>query len=430
MNVIPTQAIDRLMFNVPARYMRVEFTLDGQIDVSRLKHAIEVVTEAVPLLQSTLKETFWSASWRLDSRSRPPLPFSFLVKQQDHDSTTPPQRLKGAPFHVSLRRGDTDCVEIDFDHVAGDFQSLLQFAEHIATTYRLMSNVPGYRPAFITPPDRTVRPYVQSLSREERRRIRRDGWRYFREAARMGRWRLSKTEKSLLLNAPAVEQLTLPAHDLGRLESFGLSRGATAFMVLIATFYLATIQDLPSSDEFLPVMIPVDMRSRLRRSAEFDVSNQVGFELLGMHRSSTASFDSTLEAIRSQLIQRRFVLGETLSELFLECLPAPVRWWLSKTPLAWQRWRHRVHDRQRKNAGILAGLCVNHLGRLDPQRFHFGDCGVLSIRLPPTPNVLWRALNVYEFQNSWQIILEGNSRERLQQVSRTMMSLLHSAITP
>ena len=427
----PTEPVDRHLAADGMRHMRLVLHLDGRVDVERMRHAVQQMLDALPILRSRLTDRKWQPCWEAGAnvsaddilQLRPADPGRGAAA---HDNTVPAQALQ-----VIVTQGLTDDVTVLFDHPLGDFRAMLRCVQLLADTYSALERDHGY----VLPPlplaDRSFRSLARRLPRPERLQILKAGVKVLNEFRRCGRWRLRHADSIDPTASGFVVRHEFCADEAASLEAYALRRRVTTYHALLAAYFLALTEVLPDSDDVLAIGAPVDLRRRFGSESPFSIGNICGIEPIILQRSSLATWDAAIEAVRQQMfVTRKSTLGTTGSPLFLECLPVPTRWLQGVMPYAVmqrRQRRRRVATTLRRELHAVTATLGN---RIDSERTRFGS---LTIRgadneFRPTETFGFRALQALAFDDRLTVSIGWGRSEEMEAVRDALLRVLQPAL--
>jgi len=403
MRVCAADMINIMLRNLHDGLIRAVLTLDGYTDAERLRRALRLSLDAVPVAGCRLVEGRGRPYYQrltaaeLDAAAReggPLLEVIEVANQAEADAAL--ARFALAPFdpregplvHSALIRGQHDVFCFKPHHLLGDGLGTLDYLQQLAQIYAALERDPTYRPA---PNVRGQRGMWQVA--------RRLGWRGLREALRRpvmppreGGWALPLEPGDD--GPPLLVVRELPAEQLQQVRAYARAQQATVNDVLLAAWYRAIARLAPPPPNTrLSVATHMSLRRYLpggRANAVANLSQMVhtciGTELGATLAETVARVKAEMARIKAEPPS----LGMTLAL----SLPA----WLQRRLLA----RHRPTPPASARTGdgtaprpMGSGAPLfNNIGRVDPTPLTLGAPVVNAYLTACVPGPGMRGLQV------------------------------------
>ena len=424
-----TEPGDRQLAAAGTGCMRLTLSLDGILELSRLRRAVEQVLDAVPILKCRFDDQRWRPRW--NAAVGVGADDVLLVRSAGESPTAAGWEHTAGAFRIEVSRGVTDQVVVWLDHALGDFRALMKCVQLLADTYVALERDPSYRLGVFPPFERGFRAFARRLPWSERRQILSSGFRVLGEWSRCGKWRVSRAEPDAAAASRHYVRQELGAEAVARLESYGVRRRVTVYHLLVAAYFLALTAVLPDSDACLAIGAPIDLRRRFGTPASFDVANLCGVEPIMLRRSADAALESTAEAVREQLTgARRSILGTAGSPLFTACLPPPLPWLGELLPFEvlrrWNRRQRAAANRGRELRSVMASIGEH----IDSERTRFGTVRIrdAEAELLPLDVVGCLALHVLAFDDRRSLWIGWGTLEEMSAIRDGLMRVLEPAL--
>ncbi len=421
---VPVEAADRVFAIAGMREMRLTLHLDGCLDVSRLRNAVEQMLHAIPLMRCRFVEHWWQPRWEFFETGTVD---DYLVIYTGADRLGDDVCPSRQAMQFVLLHETTDTLIIRFDHVLGDFRTLQKLVQILADTYNALERDPGYALAPCPLVERGFRQYVRGLTRMERKQIRNTGFAELKEIQRAGKWRVSPSQATAAAESSAVVKHGLTPVEVEQIEEYSLQHQATIFQTLLAAYFLAATEVLPESDPTLPIAVLVDLRRRFGQGTPFRFGNLVGLETIFVPHSPSNSLDSVLKAVRQHMFEKsNHSLGETLSPLFYECLPMPIRLLVEMVPYALKVRQHRRQSRDSVARRELVQVAATYGGTFSSARTRFGAttiCGMEGDFCPVGTSGQW-ALHAFGLNGHLSLSFGWGSVEVMDAIRNAFLQAL------
>ncbi len=293
-----------LRMRVETAILNAVLSLDGLVDLARLRRAVRLAIDAEPILGCRFAEDRYHASWR----RRDDLDELALVEVIDHGQQEAALcRFLGESLdplceplvRFVVFRGETDRIGVKITHAVSDAQSFIRLLGLVAGLYRRLRVEPGFVPAPNLADRLRQKEISRRLSFRQRMQILR----------RLKRERAS-TKSAYWLSEPAAANtyrgyavLQLPAERVRALTYHAIAKRVTITSVMLAGAFRAAkkVFSVRGSGP-LEFISTVDMRRFLPNpSRDTFVSNVSGPLVLRLESIAGDDWDSLLQAIHEQL---------------------------------------------------------------------------------------------------------------------------------
>ena len=406
-------------------------SFNGHVDADRLMRAVRLSLDAEPILGCEFVEGWFRPHWQryanLDA-----MPFCEVraTAERQVDSDRFFQAQPDLPVRVLLLRGDSDFICIKFDHRVGDGKALQEYAYLLSDIYNRLREDSGYVPAANLGGVRSLSEIVKRFRGREKWRLIRHIFQVNRQIKQLGQWKYPVAS----IEPTKFDYVTwrLDAREVAAIFQYGCRHRATVSQVLLAAFYLAIYDTLPSSaDARLPVSIGVDLRRHLPSMKASTLSNFVGNSVIAIDPRSATSMDATLAQIKDQMKSQQKYLGLAVSFFAIEVLPI-VSQLARLVPYGPAKRRRQRREQAPHTGDHIPGLVLlSNVGDLDNNRLEFAGTelidavatgGVFKI-----PGLL--GLGICGFRGSLTLHLGCGPAALLNSVVEKMMRVLQTGIT-
>ena len=219
--------------------MHLVFAFDGHLDEAVLQTATIRLLEANPYLRSRFAEGNGMPRWEEISEGEWGRAFVCLPSAGEGATPMPPEYppaplnvRNGPQLRVALsREAGGDRVTVTCHHGFSDAGGLRDLARALFSTYREMTQDPGFRPEPTGWYDRSTAPFLARFTEEDLRKARAG------EEPFVDRWRFPTEHTGR--GTPRIASRLLPPARLRRAKAFGKEHGATINDIMIAAFFLA-----------------------------------------------------------------------------------------------------------------------------------------------------------------------------------------------
>jgi NRPS condensation-like uncharacterized protein len=380
-----TAISDRLLFcqrRMANGYTYLVLDLDRRLDVDRLRRAIRLTVDVLPLLSCRFVDHWFRPYWqrRDDVDQVEWLHVTHGAGIEDEINALVEQRRDPCVdpvFSVRLFRGEADVFCLEVCNILTDGGGASILLSTISSIYDELARDPNHVPPPCRPQDRDYRSVIRAMSRSERRTILKNLWELARLVRGAGRWEFPQPEagadKSFLITE------TLGAEACRRLSRYGRRHKASLNLILLTAVYRALRAEFPTSHaKPLPIMMPISFRPYFPEATEGVMTHFVGGTCFLGEGAVDEPFESTLEHFYRQFKDRgRRYLGMVSPAFTIECLP-PVR--LAFEALPFSLLKRLVQARMSRVARPPGpGLAVLTCLEVDARKIRFGDATAQSL---------------------------------------------------
>lgn len=376
--------------------IRAVVALDGRTDADRLRRALRLSLDAVPVAGCRLVEGRGRPHYRrLDDAAldAAPLLAVFVATGAEADAAlarfalAPLDPHEGPLLRAALIRGERDLFCLRMHHLLGDGLGALDYLQTLSALYAALECDPAHRPAPNVNGQRGLWPIVRRLS-----------WRELRQGLRAPALPLRPGGWSLALapgddGPPLLVVRELPAGRLAQVRAYARAQQATVNDVLLAAWYRAIARLAPPPPGIeLSVAIHVSLRRYLPGGRANAVANLSQMARTSIGAELGATLDETVARVRADMARVK-AEPPALAMPLLTLAPP----WLRRLLL--RRGPQRPTPRpgspagQRRPLGGGAPL-FNNIGRVDAAGLALGAPAVNAYLTACVPAPAMRGLQV------------------------------------